>query len=379
MKIGFVFDDGLDATDGVQQNILTLGKWLEENGHEVHYLVGETKRTDLPTLHSLAKNIRVQFNGNTLTVPLPTSKRKITWLLDELKLDVLHVQTPYSPFLGGRVLRLGHAKSVVISTFHIMANSRFVDVANHVLGVINRPTRKYIDLHVAVSEPAAMFAQRAYGYSCQVLANPFELDRFLVKNEATESDQEVQIVFLGRLVNRKGARHLLEAVAHLRKSSPGLPAFRVHIGGKGVQREELEQFVSERHLQEIVHFHGFVAEEDKVAFLAQADIAVFPSTSGESFGISLLEGMASARGVVLAGNNPGYASVMARSWSDQLFDPKNTAEFAHVLEKYIRSPKERALAAKRQKKHTRQFDVRVVGPKLLNLYEAALKKRKNAP
>ena len=48
--------------------------------------------------------------------------------------------------------------------------------------------------------------------------------------------------------------------------------------------------------------------------------SVFPSSGGESFGIVLLEAMASGRSAVLAGNNPGYASVMAPR-PDLLFDP----------------------------------------------------------
>ncbi len=44
MKIGFVLDDGLDKPDGVQQYILALGNELASKGHEVRYLVGETKQ-----------------------------------------------------------------------------------------------------------------------------------------------------------------------------------------------------------------------------------------------------------------------------------------------------------------------------------------------
>ena len=71
MKIGLVFDDSLDSTDGVAQYVLALGDWLDDQGHEVHYLVGETHRTDLPNLHSLSRNVRVTFNGNKLGMPLP--------------------------------------------------------------------------------------------------------------------------------------------------------------------------------------------------------------------------------------------------------------------------------------------------------------------
>ena len=51
LKIGLVFDDSLDKPDGVQQYILSIGKWLTSQGHEVHYLVGQTKRTDIERVH----------------------------------------------------------------------------------------------------------------------------------------------------------------------------------------------------------------------------------------------------------------------------------------------------------------------------------------
>lgn len=77
MKIGFVLDDGLDSPDGVQQYILTLGTWLEKQGHEVHFLVGQTERTDISNVHVLARNIGVRFNHNRLTIPLPANHGRI--------------------------------------------------------------------------------------------------------------------------------------------------------------------------------------------------------------------------------------------------------------------------------------------------------------
>lgn len=46
MRAGLVLDDTLDTQDGVQQYVLTTGSWLRDQGHDVHYLVGQTVRTD---------------------------------------------------------------------------------------------------------------------------------------------------------------------------------------------------------------------------------------------------------------------------------------------------------------------------------------------
>lgn len=104
MKIGFVLDDSLDKTDGVQQYIITLGSWLAKQGHNVHYLVGETHRDDIPNIHSLSKNIAVRFNKNRMSMPLKADKSKIVKLLNDEQFDIIHVQMPYSPLMAGFVV-----------------------------------------------------------------------------------------------------------------------------------------------------------------------------------------------------------------------------------------------------------------------------------
>ena len=104
MKIGFVLDDTLDTADGVQQYVLLVGGWLKRQGHDVHYLVGHSTRKDVDNIHSLARNVRVSFNKNRLSVPLPASTRAIKNLLKAEKFDVLHIQMPFSPFLAGKII-----------------------------------------------------------------------------------------------------------------------------------------------------------------------------------------------------------------------------------------------------------------------------------
>ena len=122
---------------------------------------------------------------------------------------------------------------------------------------------------------------------------------------------------------------------------------------------------------------GFVAEEDKAAFLAQADIAVYPSVGGESFGIVLLEAMAAARGVVIGGNNPGYASVL-QPYPDQLIDPNDTRRFAEKLAWYLENPLGRERAALLQHDYVRHFDINEVGRQLVQMYAEALQRRRQS-
>jgi phosphatidylinositol alpha-mannosyltransferase len=371
MKIAMVLDDTLDTPDGVQQYVLGMGSWLAAQGHEVHYVVGNTTRNDVTNVHPLSHNLKVKFNGNRMSIPLPVSKRKLRKFLLEEKFDVLHVQVPYSPFLAGRLMSAAPANTAVVGTFHILPYTKTVTFANRVLAIINRRTGKRFDRMLAVSAPARDFARQVYRYDSSVLPNPVQLSRFTnVQSESTTQN----IVYIGRLVARKGVMYLLQAVAYLRANKLYAGDFKVLVGGKGELLPELERYVKNSQLEDVVTFTGYLQEADKPAFLSQSDIAVFPSTGGESFGIVLLEAMAAARGAVLAGNNLGYAAVM-QPYSDQLFDPLNIPAFAEKLAWYLDHPEARERAAVLQRDYVRRFDVAVVGKELLKVYAQALQTR----
>jgi phosphatidyl-myo-inositol alpha-mannosyltransferase len=129
MKIAFALDDTLDTPDGVQQYVLSLGSWLAAQGHNVHYLVGNTTRNDVTNVHPLSRNWKVRFNGNRMSIPLPVSRHKLRAFLAEQQFDVLHVQVPYSPFLAGQLMRAAPASTAIIGTFHILPYSRMVTFA----------------------------------------------------------------------------------------------------------------------------------------------------------------------------------------------------------------------------------------------------------
>ena len=371
MKIALVLDDSLDTPDGVQQYVLTVGGWLSEQGHEVHYLVGQTARTDIPNVHVMSRNLHVKFNGNRMSMPLPASRRRLKAFLAEQQFDVLHIQVPYSPFMAGRLVLAAPARTAVVGTFHILPYSGWVTFANRLLAALNRRSGKRFDRMLAVTAPARAFARKTYGYDAEVVPNPVRLSQF---GDAESADAGTNIVFLGRLVPRKGALQLLRAVAYMRENQLYDGDFRVYIGGKGELMGQLATFVEAHGLSDVVTLAGFVEEAAKPAFLAAADIAVYPSLGGESFGIVLLEGMAAARGVVLAGNNPGYASVM-QPYSDQLFDPLDTRGFAELLAWHLAHPAARARAAELQHEYVRRFDIAAVGARLVAVYEHALQSK----
>lgn len=378
LKIGLVLDDSLDKPNGVQQYVLIIGRWLAAQGHDVRYLVGQTERTDVPNMYSLAKNMSVRFNQNRMTMPLPVSVNAIRKVLDREQFDVLHVQVPYSPFLAGRIIKAAGSRTAVTGLFHILPYSKTVTAANYALGAWVRlqGSLQRFDTLFATSEPAAAFAQRTLRTEVGVVPLPVELDKFRGAKPLAQYKDGRTVMFLGRLVERKGCQHLLHAVAHAVHNDRWPKDTRVVICSDGHLRPALERYVGEHNLSSIVEFTGYIDDEDKPSYLASADVVAYPSTGGESFGIVLLEAMAASNGVVLAGDNPGYASVMAPR-PDSLFDPYDTSVFADKIVAALTDKDLAKSAVTWQRKYVEQFDVDVVGKQTVEVFKQALHKRRS--
>lgn len=365
MKIGFVLDDTLDKPDGVQQYILALGDWFAEQGHQIHYLVANTNRVDIKNVHSLARLIGLPFNGNRVRTPLPASRKAVRLLLNKESFDVLHVQLPYSPWFAGRVIKAAPDQTAIVGTFHILPYSNMSRLAAQSLKLFRHQLKRFSEV-LSVSQPAQAFALESLGVNSKVVPNTVNIKRFKITSPKHDM---FTIIFLGRLVERKGCQFLLKAAAQL-----GDLKFKIIVGGDGPLRSELKHFVHKNNLHNKVEFLGFIDEAVKPNLLADADLAVFPSTSGESFGIVLLEAMANGQTVVLAGNNPGYSSVLSRR--QQLFDPNNTKTLAEIIKRYALDITARKQAIDWQNRHVQQYDIKNVGNEIELVYREALQSTK---
>lgn len=383
-RIAFVFDDTLDVLDGVQQHIVTLGKELARRGHDVHYLVGQTEHSPVPNTHAMSRNVMVRANGNRMRIPLPASRRLIARTLAEGGFDILHVQAPYSPFMAGRVLEAASPDTGVVATYHIAVSDPLSAVGGMALGAINAHTHRRIDEVIAVSDVAARYAAITAHTRALVIANPVDVrmmrDRAAAADNGTLNSDTVapHIVFLGRFVKRKGADILLDAIEYGEQHRLFPAGTHVTMAGKGPLLDAC------RHravgFDTPITFTGFIEESAKPALLRSADVAVFPATGGESFGIVLLEAIASGATVTLAGDNPGYHSTLLGD-TDALF-PVHGRDAARILAERIARAINDTTWAKQV--HAREallldrYDVRTIADQVEQVYMQAIAKRRKA-
>lgn len=103
-----------------------------------------------------------------------------------------------------------------------------------------------------------------------------------------------RIIFsLGRLVEYKGFRYLIEAARELDDS------YMILIGGEGALREELERQIAEAGLEGRVALLGKVPDEDLPSYYGACDIFCLSSVmKTEAFGIVQIEAMSEGRPVI---------------------------------------------------------------------------------
>ncbi len=147
------------------------------------------------------------------------------------------------------------------------------------------------------------------------------------------------VLFLGRLVRRKGADVLLEAFAEVRARVKGA---RLLVAGEGPLRAELEDRARAAYTEGAVHFLGAVPEEEKDGLLCAADVLTMPNRElddgdVEGFGIVLLE--AAARGVPsVAGRSGGVPEAVEHGRTGLLVDGSSPSRVSEALVSLLSDP-----------------------------------------
>lgn len=373
LRVGIVYDDAIDRHGGVPLYVTTLGGALARRGHHVEYLVGDSAVAEIggAPVHSLARNIGVRFNGNALSMPVWSRGWELDRVLEAGHFDVLHVQVPYSPLMAGRLLTRADPRCAVVGTYHVASDRLAPRVGARLLRAMKVRSTPRFDQIVSVSRVAAEFARVCSGMEAErIVPNMLDL-RAIPLRLSRAQGARADIVFVGRLVPRKGVRQLIEAFALLDRTSER-PA-RLVVIGDGPLRGRLQRRARAHGLSDRVVFLGDVDDRRKFAALSQAEIACFPSLFGESFGLVILEALAAGAGAVVAGCNPGYRELLGEG--EALVEPRDTVAFAAKLRLLLEDEEARRQLGARQRRLLAAFDSEAVVEDVLGVYRAALARR----
>jgi phosphatidylinositol alpha-mannosyltransferase len=350
---------------GVKQHALHLAASLRRLGDDVMLVGPSSVPTDEPDVHSFGGIVNIPANGSDNNLGLLVSPRAIARFFREHHFDVIHIHEPLQPALSywsvWLTRRVPH-----VATFHAFMEEE---------GLLLRWARKawgatmfpWIQRAIAVSEPAARYASGAWNRELSIIPNGVPTDIFTPHKHHDHHHHHhhggrVKLLFVGRIGDvRKGARYLFEAYAALVAS--GLPVTLDVVG-------ELGQAEPPPLLPGLT-YHGAVAFDRLSALYRNCDVFVAPSTGQESFGIVLLEAMASAKPVVCS-DIEGYRQV-ATTEGSTLVAPSDAGALADALARVTRTdPEIRRRHGELNRRHAETFDYDRLAERVRHEYRLAI-------
>jgi len=366
MSVGLVSPYDWSHPGGVSEHIRHLGHHLRLLGHDVKVLAPSSRRDSSdPDFHRIGGVVAVPVNDSVARITLDFNlSRQVAEILEAERFDVLHFHEPFMPALPLTVLRM--SKTANVATFHAFAKS---NLGYYYGRPFFRPYLKRLHRTLAVSRPARDFLRQYFpGAQPEIIPNGVDVDTFRPDHTAIRHlrDGLLNVLFVGRLEKRKGLRDL---VLGFRDFQDRVGQARLLIVGDGPLRSTVEDLVAAHKIENVV-LAGYVPAEVLPRYYASADIACFPATGGESFGVVILEAMASGLPVV-ATEVPGYLSVVEAGVDSLTVRPRTPVELGAALTVLARDPDLRARLAANGLAKARRYAWREIAVRVIEVYRNA--------
>lgn len=179
----------------------------------------------------------------------------------------------------------------------------------------------------------------------------------------SEDGGEIKILCVSRLIERKGIRFLIEAVARLKSEK-----IELILVGEGDQEAELKQLVREKSLDKSVIFKGYVSHEKISEIYRSSDIFALPSLN-EGMSNALLEAMASGLPVIVTDTGGTSELVDGNGF---IVDKSNPEDIVRVLESVIAKPELLKKMGQRSREIAEGLSWHNVAMKYRELYEGLI-------
>lgn len=375
LKIGLFLDADLAKPGGVQEYVRGLANYLNQHG--------STAIVISPQNCNLENQIASQPLGRRLEIERlmrwvnSSASAAITWEKPETirkylaheNFDIIHLMAPFG-ILGAQLVDEAKRQKIPVGiSFLVRRHSTpikpFLKIAHALLAGVNHK----INFRIAISQAASDYAQEILPGAYQIIPAGIDTRRFSPQGTkiASFADDKTNLLFVGRLDERKGIDYLLEAFVKIKTAHPET---RLVIVGDGPKEDPLKRFVKEQQLEDVV-FVGYADQETLPEYYRSAQIACFPATGNESFGIVLIEALASGLPVI-ASEIEGYREVLTGELKDLLIEPQDPAALAEKINSLLDQPEKIALFRQRSLEQAQKYGWEVVGGQIEEAYRRTL-------
>jgi glycosyltransferase involved in cell wall biosynthesis len=234
----------------------------------------------------------------------PEMPFKVKELFKREDYDVVHTHhlfTPLSIFAAGIAKFMYPPRKCVVATnhtYHMWAERSFFRFFSRLTVGSTQPDRV-----IAISKVSEKLVERLGVDPERIRRIPLgvNVEKFNPAKRSEElrrklgADSCVLILYVGRLVERKGVHYLLMALQQVLKEVKDV---KLAVLGEGPWKGRLMKLSRELGLGEAVEFLGYRPREEVWKYCVSCDFMVAPSTDHESFGIVITEAMASGKPII---------------------------------------------------------------------------------
>lgn len=366
-RIGLVCPYSFSHPGGVQNHVIGLAGWLRSQGHSVNILAPSLATAESLRLNGLSwadftsagPAFPVLYNGSVARINFgPLEAARVRKWLRRGRFDVIHIHEPVTPSVA--VLALWLADAPVVATFHTATpGSGAMRLANRFMP----GTIELLDVGIAVSTIAHAVVKEHLGLDPMVIGNGLRLDGHDIATHDPaqgpwRNGAVPRVTFVGRHGEpRKGFDVLMAALPQVRAVHPDLA---VSVIGSGTPGGEPG-----------VEYEGFCDDSGRNERLGRSDALVVPALGRESFGIVLIEGLASGAPLV-ASDLPAFREVLTDDQGvvGHLAAPGDSDDLARAIIASLAEPRD--LRFERGRRRAAQYDWSAIGPQVVRRYEEAI-------
>jgi len=334
----------------------------------------ETLTHDMPALERIKRN---PFFLALLPGYIAAGSAAAKRIAREGNFDVVHAFWPIPHGIFGVAAR-NASRSALVSTF-FSAELMWKGIVRRIFGPI---LRNVIDNSDVVTIISSYTGKRLHEFApnAETVTIPFGAAAVSrVKADANVirgCDDKFELLFVGRLVKRKGVDVLLRAAKLLESDS----RLKIRIVGGGPEGDSLKSLARTLRLSGSVTFDGVVDSERIAQLFAECDALVLPAIvtatgDTEGLGVVLIEAMGYGKPVI-ASSAGGIVDIVADGETGLLVPPGDAEALAQAIRRAMDNPEDLSAIAKRGSEFAEhRFGWDAIVSDLKAVYQTAVERR----
>ncbi|MCK5241306.1 glycosyltransferase [bacterium] len=305
MHIGVVTDTFLPRVNGVMKSIMTFTEQYRKLGHQATIFAPwfpEIKKEQENGVWRFP-SIYLFFNPeDRLPNPYAAASRKKLKQVADLKLDIIHTQTPFA--LGFMFAKRAKQLNIPsVHTYHTLFEAYLPHYFPIMPRFLDKPlvawySRRFCHLHDQIIVPSTSIRQVMQRYQIKtpvtvlptgINVEPFaKLDGERMRKQTGFTSGDIMLLCMGRVAREKNIPFLFNVLEKLKTDQPRA---RLVIAGKGPALAGVKAECKKRRLADKVVFIGLLNRRDWADLYAAADLQLLASVT-ETQGLVLTEAMA---------------------------------------------------------------------------------------